>query len=74
MKFNNLASQQINRPETVTVEQFGELFETSEWNNNIGVFFGQQKDYVRALEFFEKAGDNPVAKANAEETRKAMEE
>lgn len=74
VKFNNLASQQINRPETVTVEQFGELFETSEWNNNIGVFFGQQKDYVRALEFFEKAGDNPVAKANAEETRKAMEE
>ena len=73
VRFNNLAYQQINRPETVTAAQFGELFETPEWNNNLGVFFGQQKDYARALEFFEKAGDNPVAKTNAEETRKAME-
>jgi len=73
VKFNALANQQINRPETVTAAQFGELFETPEWNNNIGVFFGQRKDYARALEFFEKAGDNPVAKTNAEETRKAME-
>lgn len=73
VKFNNLAMQQINRPETVTVAQFGELYESPEWYNNIGVFFGQQKDYTRALEYFEKAGDNAAAKTNAEETRKAME-
>lgn len=74
VKFNNLAGQQINRPETVTADQFADLLETPEWNNNIGVFFGRQKEYARALEYFEKAGDNPVAKANAAETRKALED
>lgn len=74
VKFNFLAGQLVNQPETVTADQFSELFETPEWNNNIGVFFGRQKDYARALRYFEKAGDHPAAKANAAETRKAMED
>ena len=72
-RFNALAYR-MAQGEQVNEEQFLVNYTTSpeKWNN-LGVYYGLRKDYVRAKECFSRAGNLPAAQANLAELAKVEE-
>lgn len=71
-RFNSIANR-MAQGEAVNEEQFLVNYPASaEQLNNLGVFYGLRKDYARAKECFQRAGNLPAAVKNLEEVEKAI--